>query len=123
MLLNIDAEYISNLIILAIVIGIPVFGAWRKVNVYDSFIEGAKEGFEVAVNIAPYLVGMLVAIGMLRASGAIDSLADLFHPILAFFGLPDDVAFDFLVLCQGVPQMQYWLTLLRKTVVMLGYLI
>lgn len=91
MIANLNAELISDFIVLSIVVGIPVLGAARSVRVYDSFIEGAKEGFQVAVNIAPYLVGMLVAIGMLRASGAITSLARIFHPVLSALGLPDDV--------------------------------
>jgi spore maturation protein SpmA len=51
---------------------IVVLAAWRRVPVYETFVEGAKEGFEVAVSIIPYLVAMLVAIGVLRASGALD---------------------------------------------------
>lgn len=53
-----------------------VSAAYRKVNVYESFIEGAKEGFQVAIGIIPYLVAMLVAIGLLRSSGSLDGLLD-----------------------------------------------
>jgi len=53
-----------------------VIATVKKVRVYDEFIEGAKEGFHIAVRIIPYLVGMLVAIGVFRASGAMDSLVD-----------------------------------------------
>ena len=47
-------------------------GALKRINVYETFVEGAKEGFHTAINIAPYLVAMLVAIGVFRASGALD---------------------------------------------------
>ena len=55
-------------------VGIPLVGMIRKVKVYDVFIEGAKEGFDVGVKIIPFLVGILVAIGMFRASGAMELL-------------------------------------------------
>ncbi len=68
------AQVISLISIWAIpafLIFIPVYGAIKGVKVYESFVEGAKEGFQVAVRIIPFLVGILVAIGMFRASGAI----------------------------------------------------
>ncbi|MGH9420138.1 MAG: spore maturation protein, partial [Thermoanaerobaculia bacterium] len=55
-----------------LLVGIPLVGLIRGVKVYDVFIEGAKEGFNVAIRIIPFLVGILVAIGMFRASGAMD---------------------------------------------------
>jgi spore maturation protein B len=64
-------------------VGIPLSGVVRKVKVYDVFIEGAKEGFEVAVKIIPFLVGILVAIGMFRGSGAMDMLTNALRPLLA----------------------------------------
>jgi len=62
----------GNFILLLIIIAFIILGVRRKVNVYDAFIEGAKEGFTIAVKIIPYLVAMLVAIGVFRASGAMD---------------------------------------------------
>lgn len=67
---------ISNLILLGIIISFILAGLFRKVNVYDAFIEGAKEGFTTAVRIIPYLVAILVAVGVFRASGAMDMLID-----------------------------------------------
>ena len=67
---------ISNLILLGIIISFILAGLFRKVNVYDAFIEGAKEGFTTAVRIIPYLVALLVAVGVFRASGAMDMLID-----------------------------------------------
>ena len=66
-----------------LLVGIPLIGLFRKIKVYDVFIEGAKEGFQVAVRIIPFLVGILVAIGMFRASGAMDMLTDALRPLLA----------------------------------------
>ena len=65
------------------IVGIVLAGIIRKVKVFDTFVEGAKEGFGVAVNIIPFLVGLLVAIGMFRASGAMDMLTDALRPLLS----------------------------------------
>jgi spore maturation protein B len=70
---------------------IPLAGVIRKVKVYDVFVDGAKEGFDVAVKIIPFLVGMLVAIGMFRASGAMDLLAAGLRPLMAATGFPAEL--------------------------------
>lgn len=73
------AEYSSfaaNFMLFALIIGFLVAGVRRRVNVYDAFIEGAKDGFKTAVMIIPYLVAVLVAIGMFRASGAMGVVTD-----------------------------------------------
>ena len=64
----------SNMILLGIILCFILAGFWKKVNVYDAFIEGAKEGFTTAVKIIPYLVAILVGIGVFRASGAMDNM-------------------------------------------------
>ena len=64
----------SNLILLGIILSFILAGVWKRINVYDAFIEGAKEGFTTAVKIIPYLVAILVGIGVFRASGAMDML-------------------------------------------------
>ena len=64
----------SNLILMSIIVLFIGAGLLRRVNVYDAFIEGAKEGFSTAVRIIPYLVAILVAVGVFRASGAMDLL-------------------------------------------------
>ncbi|MDR1861138.1 MAG: spore maturation protein [Bacteroidales bacterium] len=66
----------GNIILFSVIILFLALGVWRKVNVYDAFIEGAKDGFGVAVKIIPYLVGILVAIGLFRASGAMTWVVD-----------------------------------------------
>jgi spore maturation protein SpmA len=64
----------SNLILFTVIAAFILMAVWRKVNVYEAFIEGAKDGFNTAVKIIPYLVAILVAIGVFRASGAMDWL-------------------------------------------------
>jgi len=65
------ASLLSNFLLLTIIMAFLVAALWRKINAYEAFIEGAKDGFRTAVAIIPYLVAMLVAIGLLRASGAL----------------------------------------------------
>lgn len=67
---------VANIILFGIIIIFIVWGVWKKANVYDAFIEGAKEGFGTAVRIIPYLVAFLVGIGVFRASGAMDILVN-----------------------------------------------
>jgi spore maturation protein SpmA len=69
----------------------PLYAALRRVPVYEEFVEGAKEGFHVAVRIIPYLVAMLVAVGMFRAAGGIDLLARGLGPVLGWAGFPADL--------------------------------
>jgi spore maturation protein SpmA len=68
------SSLIGNLLLFSVIMLFLGMGMWRRIDVYDAFIEGAKEGFEVAVKIIPFLVGMLVAIGVLRVSGVLDGL-------------------------------------------------
>jgi spore maturation protein B len=74
-----------------LLVGIPLIGMLRKVKVYDTFIDGAKEGFNVAIRIIPFLVGILVAIGMFRGSGAMDLLTDALRPLMASTGFPAEL--------------------------------
>lgn len=80
---------LSNVILFSLVITF-ILGAINKgINAYDAFIEGAKEGFQTAITIIPYLVAMLVAIGVFRASGALELIADLTRNMVHFFMLDD----------------------------------
>ena len=72
------------------IVGIVGIGAIRKVKVYEVFVEGAKEGFNVGIRIIPYLVAILVAIGMFRASGALDFLVSALNPVLSLVGFPGE---------------------------------
>lgn len=84
---NTLAKYIIPLLLM----GIPFYAiAFKRVKVYEVFTEGAKEGFEIAIRIIPYLVAILVAIGMFRASGALDILLNIFAPVLDAIGFPKE---------------------------------
>jgi len=74
-----------------LLVAIPFVGLLRGIKVYDVFIEGAKEGFDVAVKIIPFLVGILVAIGMFRGSGAMDLLMAAVRPLVASTGFPAEL--------------------------------
>ena len=76
----------SNLILFTIIASFIGLAFYNKINVYDSFIDGAKEGFGIAIKIIPYLIAILVAIGVFRASGAMDYLIEGLKHIFAFFG-------------------------------------
>lgn len=70
------SSLMGNLALFGILLAFLIVGAWRKVPVYETFVEGAKEGFDIAKSLLPYLVAMLCAVGVLRASGALDFLLD-----------------------------------------------
>ncbi|MBD8497667.1 spore maturation protein [Paenibacillus arenosi] len=82
---------ISTWAIPAIIVFIPLYAYMRRVPVYESFVEGAKDGFQTSINIIPTLVGMMVAISVFRASGAMDWLVGLMRPLLDWFGIPSEV--------------------------------
>jgi spore maturation protein SpmB len=79
---------ISPWVIPGLLAGFLIFGLVRKVRVYEVFVEGAKDGFQVAVRIIPYLVAILVAVGMLRASGALEAMVSVLGPMTSRVGLP-----------------------------------
>ncbi|GAA0364282.1 spore maturation protein [Bacillus horti] len=70
---------------------ILIYGALKKVPVYETFIDGAKEGFHTAINIIPHLVGMLVAITIFRASGALDYFLSFISPLLQVLRIPSEI--------------------------------
>lgn len=82
---------ISSWLIPFIIITALVWGVVKKVPVYETFIEGAKDGLKVSVNIVPYLIAIIVAISMLRASGAIELAQQVFSSVLGAFNIPVDV--------------------------------
>lgn len=82
---------LSYFVLPILIVGFPVYGLIKGVRVYEVFVEGAKEGFEVAVTIIPYLVAILFAIGMFRESGAMDFLIGLLDPVLGLIGIPAEV--------------------------------
>ncbi len=84
-------DAISVWAIPVLLVFIPLVGMIRKVKVYDVFVDGAKEGFEVAVKIIPFLVGILVAIGMFRGSGAMELLTGALRPLMNATGFPTEL--------------------------------
>jgi len=82
-----QSSLLSNLLIISLIVLFLVVAHRRSVNVYDTFIEGAKQGFETAISIIPYLLAMLVAIGVFRASGALDLLMSLIREAVLFLGV------------------------------------
>jgi len=87
-------EIVSSISVWAIpvvLVVIPLVGMIRKVKVYEAFVDGAKEGFEVAVRIIPFLVAILVAIGMFRGSGAMDLMTDMLRPVLSVVHFPAEL--------------------------------
>jgi spore maturation protein B len=75
----------------AMIVLIPLYAFFKKVPVYESFIDGAKDGFDTAIRIIPHLVGMMVAISVFRASGAMEFFIGVFRPFFDFLGIPADV--------------------------------
>jgi len=89
-MISYNSKIMSNFILLAIIISFIGLAFIRKVNVYEAFIEGAKEGFGVAIKIIPYLIAMLVGIGVFRASGAMDFLILGFQKFFTLIGVNTD---------------------------------
>lgn len=81
----------SHVIFLGLLVGIPLYGFGKGVKVYECFVKGAREGFDVAVMIIPYLVAILFVVGMFRASGGMGLIAEAVPEALATWGLSPDV--------------------------------
>jgi spore maturation protein B len=75
----------------AMIVLIPLWGSFRGVKVYESFIEGAEEGLQIAIKILPFLVGMMVALAIFRESGAMEVLAGLLRPVTGPLGFPPEI--------------------------------
>ncbi|HPH72442.1 MAG: Spore maturation protein B [Bacteroidetes bacterium ADurb.Bin057] len=84
------SAFVANFLLLSIIALFLISGIRKKINVYEAFIEGAKEGFKVAVGIIPYLVAILVGIGMFRASGAMDFVVVGIEKVFAWAGFNTD---------------------------------
>jgi spore maturation protein SpmA len=81
---------VANVTLFGIISAFIAMAAWKRINVYDAFIEGAKEGFNVAIRIIPYLIAILVAIGVFRASGTLDLIVSGLGSALTALGLPTE---------------------------------
>ena len=82
---------ISSLIIPIMVLGVVIYGIYKKVNIYDVFIEGAKESFEMIFTVFPYLLGMMLAINLFLHSNILSNISSLITPILDLIGIPFDI--------------------------------
>lgn len=82
-----QSALISNVILFSLVISFIIAATYQRINAYEAFIEGAKEGFQTAITIIPYLVAMLVAIGVFRASGTLELVTDMIRALVHLFGL------------------------------------
>lgn len=80
--------YISDFIVPFMILGIVTYGVLMKSNVYDDFIKGAKSGFMTVIKIMPTLIGLMVAVGILRASGFLDFIAGIIGHFTAYLGFP-----------------------------------
>ena len=80
--------YISDFIIPFVLFGIVAYGISMRVNVYDEFVRGAKKGFATVIKIMPTLIGLMVAVGVLRASGFLDFLAEIIGTFTSHLGFP-----------------------------------
>ena len=88
--MNLVSVSIADIMLISIIVLFILAGMRKKVNCYDAFIEGAKEGFQTAVRIIPYLVAILIAVGLFRASGAMDALIDGVSWCIAAIGIDTD---------------------------------
>ncbi len=88
--MGIVSTSVASILLMAIIVGFIISGIRKKINVYEAFIEGAKDGFTTAVRIIPYLIAILVAIGVFRASGAMDAIIDGIGWVVAACGFDTD---------------------------------
>lgn len=86
-ILNLISKWAIPLLLLIV----PLYGYFKKVPVYESFVEGAEEGFTTAVKIIPFLVGMMVAISVFRTSGAMQYLTQVLEPLTSRLGAPSEI--------------------------------
>lgn len=82
---------LSSCMIPFVIFGIVVYGIWHKVAVYDVFVTGAQKGMQTVVSILPTLVGLMVAVGVLRSSGFLDFLAQILQPLTKWLHIPSQV--------------------------------
>lgn len=85
------ASIVGLFMVALLLVGMPLYGLIRRVPVYEVFVQGAREGFDVAVRIIPYLVAILFAVNMFRASGAMDMLQESLRTPLGWIGIPTEI--------------------------------
>lgn len=82
---------ISTWMIPSFILLVLVVSTWKKVPTYELFVEGGKEGIKIAFSLLPFLLGMIVAISILRSSGALGAFVQFISPFLAFLGIPPEI--------------------------------
>src|SRR5690625_1962473 len=82
---------VSTWIIPCFILVVLLTATWKRLATYELFVEGGKEGVKMAFSLLPFLVGMIVAIAILRSSGALEAFVELITPMLGFFGIPGDI--------------------------------
>ena len=90
MLIASVSKTISHILLLSFVVGIPLVATFRGYKAFDSFVQGARGAFDLIMTVFPFLLGMIVAVKMLIASGCIEILSYLLGPVLDFFGVNVD---------------------------------
>lgn len=83
--------YLSDYIIPFVILYVVGYGLLQRVSIYDEFIKGAEDGFKVVLGIMPTLIGLMMAIGILRASGALDMLSGIIEPVTRLFRFPSEL--------------------------------
>ena len=83
--------YLSDLIVPLTILGIVTYGPCMRINVYDEFIKGAKKGFGTVIKIMPTLIGLMVSVGVLRASGFLELLANIIGKVTVYVGFPAEL--------------------------------
>lgn len=84
-------NYVSSIAIPMVILLVVIYGVKQKNKVYDSFVEGVKEGIDIVINIFPTLVGLFIAIGLLRSSGIIELISKILQPILNAMKIPIEI--------------------------------
>mgnify|MGYP000028183580 FL=1 len=85
--------YLSDFIVPLMIFGIICYGITMKIPVYDTFVKGAKDGFLTVIKIMPTMVGLMVAVGVLRASGFLEFLAQMIGKVTQYIGFPPDMIY------------------------------
>lgn len=84
-------NYLSTVAIPFTIFIIVLFGVIEKKRIFDTFLEGVKEGIEIVINLFPTLLGLFIAIGVLRSSGIIESITKILYPIICFLKIPSEI--------------------------------
>ncbi len=84
-------SFISDMMIPLVFVYIIFYGYSKRINIYDSFVEGAKDGFKVVLDILPTLIGLMVAVGVLNASGTLELITKFIEPLASVVGYPAEV--------------------------------